>query len=216
MTPHHVARRDTVVSMQVRGGGIVKEPLSRRIFSTQLTPRSCAHLSRSGSGGARIRVSWSSARRYTISATDPTKKARCPYDTGLSEFSGNLRPGVTNVMDSTRADSPYDRRTVLSLSSVVWYLAETLNFSFLSKDALILLSFHGLSSAIRNFSRPAFTAAVAAAGNRPGAACNRLPVHYPLTHAHTGAPPRTRRRRPDCRLRSRQQRIIQQEVATRA
>ena len=30
------------------------------------------------------------ARRYTISATDPTKKARCPYDTGLSVFLGIL------------------------------------------------------------------------------------------------------------------------------
>ena len=55
----------------------------------------CAHLSRSGPGGARIRVPWFSARCYTISATDPTKptkKARCPYDTGLSVFFGMYGP----------------------------------------------------------------------------------------------------------------------------
>ena len=34
-----------------------------------------AHFSRSGPGGARIRVSWFSARRYTISATDPNEKS---------------------------------------------------------------------------------------------------------------------------------------------
>ena len=55
----------------------------------QLKRMASAHLPRSGSGGARIRVSWFSARRYTISATDPTKKARCLCDTGLSVFFGN-------------------------------------------------------------------------------------------------------------------------------
>ena len=34
-----------------------------------------AHLSRSGSGGARIRLSWFSARRYAVSATDPNEKS---------------------------------------------------------------------------------------------------------------------------------------------
>ena len=34
-----------------------------------------AHFSRSGSGGARIRLSWFSARRYTVSATDPNEKS---------------------------------------------------------------------------------------------------------------------------------------------
>ena len=115
------------------------------------------------------------------------KKARCPYDTGLSLCFGNVRPGITYAMDNRRADSPYDRRTVLSLSIVVWYLAVTSNCLFLltvaylsntldtakyrkipknsrqfddqeliffahnSKDALILLSFSSLSSAIRRF-----------------------------------------------------------------
>lgn len=66
---------------------------SRRAPSTQLTIMVSAQPSRSGSGGARIRVSWSSARRYTISATDPiTKKARCLCDTGLLMLHGNLRP----------------------------------------------------------------------------------------------------------------------------
>lgn len=46
-----------------------------RAPSTQLRQRGSAHFSRSGSGGARIRVSWSSARRYTISATDPNEKS---------------------------------------------------------------------------------------------------------------------------------------------
>ena len=47
----------------------------QRALSTQLKHRASAHLPRSGSGGARIRVSWSSARRYTISATDPNEKS---------------------------------------------------------------------------------------------------------------------------------------------
>ena len=34
-----------------------------------------AHFSRSGSGGARIRLSWFSARRCTVSATDPNEKS---------------------------------------------------------------------------------------------------------------------------------------------
>ena len=84
---------------------------SRRAPSTQLTIMVSAQPSRSGSGGARIRVSWSSARRYTISATDPTtKKARCPCDTGLSILQGDLRPSVTSARDTTGAYSPMDRR----------------------------------------------------------------------------------------------------------
>ena len=73
---------------------------SRRIFSTQLTHWACAHLSRSGSGGARIRVCGFSGRRYTISATDPQKnkkKARCRYDTGLSVFFGNMSGQVSHA-----------------------------------------------------------------------------------------------------------------------
>jgi hypothetical protein len=46
-----------------------------RAPSTQWTQRVSAHLSRSGSGGARIRVCGSSGRRYTISATDPNEKS---------------------------------------------------------------------------------------------------------------------------------------------
>jgi hypothetical protein len=38
-----------------------------------------------------------------------------------------VRPSVTCAMDNRRADSPYDRQTVLSLSIVVWYLGGTLN-----------------------------------------------------------------------------------------
>lgn len=84
---------------------------SRRAPSTQLTIMVSAQPSRSGSGGARIRVSWSSARRYTLSATDPrTKKARCPCDTGLSILHGDLRPSVTSARDRTGAYSPLDRR----------------------------------------------------------------------------------------------------------
>ena len=48
---------------------------SRRAPSTQLIHLVCSHLSRSGSGGARIRLSWFSARRYTVSATDPNEKS---------------------------------------------------------------------------------------------------------------------------------------------
>ncbi len=46
-------------------------------------------ISRSGLGGARIRVSWFSARCYTVSATSPTKKPRVASDTGLRVFVGN-------------------------------------------------------------------------------------------------------------------------------
>ncbi len=94
---------------------------SRRIFSTQLTHSVCAHLSRSGSGGARIRVPWFSARCYTISATDPTKQKKpdVVMTPGFRYSSEYVRPGVTCATDNRRAYSPDDRRTVLSLSIVV-------------------------------------------------------------------------------------------------
>lgn len=62
---------------------------SRRAPSTQTKRGFCSRISRSGSGGARIRVCGFSGRRYTISATDPNKKARCRCDTGLSVFLAN-------------------------------------------------------------------------------------------------------------------------------
>ena len=46
-----------------------------RAPSTQLNHGVGAQLSRSGSGGARIRVCGFSGRRYTISATDPNEKS---------------------------------------------------------------------------------------------------------------------------------------------
>ena len=98
---------------------------------------SFAHLSRSGSGGARIRVSWSSARRYTISATDPTKQPDVLMTPGFRYSLQNVGPGITCAMDNRRAYSPYDRRTVLSLSIVVWYLAVTLNCLFLLTAAYL-------------------------------------------------------------------------------
>ena len=72
------------------------------------------HRSRSGSGGARIRVPWSSARCYTISATDPTKKPDVVMTPGFGYSSGKVRPGVTSEMDRT-GYSPIDRRMYPSL-----------------------------------------------------------------------------------------------------
>ena len=137
-SPESRTQRHPVISRVWATGPRLPTGLSPCIFSTQLTPGSCAHLSRSGSGGARIRVPWFSARCYTISATDPTKKARCPYDTGLSVFLGNVRPGVTNAMDNRRADSPDDRRTVLSTIHRFVILSLNIELSFPSDCCLSL------------------------------------------------------------------------------
>jgi hypothetical protein len=48
----------------------------RRAPSTQLRLRQCAHVFRSGPGGARTLVCGFSGRRYTVSATAPNKKTR--------------------------------------------------------------------------------------------------------------------------------------------
>jgi hypothetical protein len=45
----------------------------------------------------------------------PTKKARCPYDTGLSVLS-ECSPSVTCAMDNRRTYSPDARRSVLTIS----------------------------------------------------------------------------------------------------
>ncbi len=65
-----------------------------------------AHLSRSGLGGARIRVCGFSGRRYTICGYRPNEKSPMSCDTGLWISSGNWRPGVTSAMDTGRAYSP--------------------------------------------------------------------------------------------------------------
>ncbi len=74
-------RRDTQASLRSdcsgSYGGRTRLPgLKGRCPQTdRRTSRLSAHFSRSGSGGARIRLSWFSARRYTVSATDPNEKA---------------------------------------------------------------------------------------------------------------------------------------------
>ncbi len=65
-----------------------------------------AHLSRSGSGGARIRVCGFSGRRYAICGYRPNEKSPASCDTGLWISSGNWRPGVTIAMDTGRAYWP--------------------------------------------------------------------------------------------------------------
>ena len=60
------------------------------------------------------------SQRYTISATDPTKKARCRYDTGLSVFFRNMSGQVSHAQWITgERIRRVIRRTVLSLSIVV-------------------------------------------------------------------------------------------------
>jgi hypothetical protein len=95
-SPESRTQRHSVIS-RVRATG-PRLP-RRRIFSTQLTFGFRAHLPRSGSGGARIRVSWSSARRYTISATDPTKQQKKPdvLMTPGFRYSSNLRGPVSRA-----------------------------------------------------------------------------------------------------------------------
>ena len=73
------------------------------------------HPSPSGPGGARILVSWSSAKRYTVSATGPIKKPGVAYDTGFRVFPVGLRPSVTSAKDVRAADSPIDRQMALCL-----------------------------------------------------------------------------------------------------
>ena len=51
--------------------------------SDRRTSRLGARSLRSGPGGARTLVSWSSARRYAVSATSPTKKPGVACDTGF-------------------------------------------------------------------------------------------------------------------------------------
>ena len=67
----------------------------RRIFSTQLKHGFCAHFLRSGSGVAknpRLPVFSRALRHLSYRPKTPTKKARCPCDTGLSVFCGMYSP----------------------------------------------------------------------------------------------------------------------------
>ncbi len=82
-------------------------------------------LSASGPGGARILVSWSSARRYTVSATGPIKKPDVAGDTGFRVFPLDLRPSVTIAMEARAVYSPVDRRVCLCLCIRVNNLAKT-------------------------------------------------------------------------------------------
>ena len=91
----------------------------RRAPSTQLTHGVCAHLSRSGSGGARIRVSCFSAGATPSQLPTQTKKARCRCDTGLSVFFGNRYGQVSHAQWIGRdAYSPIDRRMYPSILAV--------------------------------------------------------------------------------------------------
>ena len=78
-----------------------------------------AHCAPSGSGGARIHVSRSSAWRYTVSATDPLKlheKSPMSVTPGFEECSLGFRPSVTGAGDTRAAYSPVARRTAVYFS----------------------------------------------------------------------------------------------------
>ena len=61
----------------------IDERAVRGAYLSRMRAIAGAHSSRSGSGGARILVRGFSGRRYAISATDPTKKARCLVTPGF-------------------------------------------------------------------------------------------------------------------------------------
>ena len=65
----------------------------------------------SGLGGARIHVSGSSGRRYTISATNPTKKTRRCLRHRASRIPHRIRPSVTNASIAHAACSLFDQQT---------------------------------------------------------------------------------------------------------
>jgi hypothetical protein len=83
-----------------------------------------AHAERSGPGGARTLVCGFSGRRYTVSATSPTKKpgVTCTCDTGLLGTHRDLRSSVTSARDARAGYSPVDRRNALCILVRLLYL----------------------------------------------------------------------------------------------
>ena len=85
------SRRDTQASLRSDSSGSCGGRTrlcalkGRNPQSDRRTSHVRAQAVRSGPGGARTLVSWSSARRYTISATSPTKKPGVACDTGFSD-----------------------------------------------------------------------------------------------------------------------------------
>jgi hypothetical protein len=82
------SRRDTQVSLRSASGPCGSRTRlcalkGRDPQSDRRTSRVGARSVRSGPGGARTLVSWSSARRYAVSATSPTKKPGVACDTGF-------------------------------------------------------------------------------------------------------------------------------------
>jgi hypothetical protein len=78
----------------------LKEPYPQPIDERAIA---CAHAERSGSGGARILVSWFSAKRYAVSATDPfskctKKKPGVLVTPGFSNPSNRIGQIVTSAM----------------------------------------------------------------------------------------------------------------------
>ena len=76
------------------------------------TSRVGTRQSRSGSGGARILVSGSSDRRYTVSATDPNKKSPASFVTpGFGKLDRMAGPSVTIADAAWAGYSPDNRQT---------------------------------------------------------------------------------------------------------
>ena len=86
------------------------------------TSRVGAQSVRSGPGGARTLVSWSSARRYTVSATSPTKKPGVACDTGFLETHRDVRSSVTSAKDARAGYAPVDRHKALCILVRLLYL----------------------------------------------------------------------------------------------
>ncbi len=97
------------------------------VTTTSATPRSSrlgADAERSGPGGARTLVCGFSGRRYTISATSPTKKPGVTgtCDTGFLETHRDARSSVTSAKDARAGHSPIDRRSALCILVRLLYL----------------------------------------------------------------------------------------------
>ena len=124
------SRRDTQASLRsVKSGSCGSRTRlcalkGRDPRSDRRTSRVSAHAERSGPGGARTLVSWSSARRYTVSATSPTKKpgVTCTCDTGFLETHRDVRSSVTSAKDARAGYSPVDRRNALCILVRLLYL----------------------------------------------------------------------------------------------
>ena len=122
------SRRDTQASLRSAASGSCggrtrlcalkgRDPQSDR-----RTSRLSARSVRSGPGGARTLVSWSSARRYAVSATSPTKKPGVACDTGFFTTHFDVKSSVTSANDARAGYSPVGRRNALCIVVRLLYL----------------------------------------------------------------------------------------------